>query len=379
MNDGSRNTSDELWMIAAVIVAPLLMWWAWSDRFVVWAFQLKLAQLKLLHALGSGTADRAELAAALRGALTAPHRIDFDTFQFGLSAVGVYLRGPVAVALAGLGAWLLFLHPAGRFRRRFDLKALAEALREPWPYALHALRRGNLDLPLDHPVWGMALSGAAFLQKGDLLERTEAGWTLRAARAEAALASQLGAPWNEAPAHAQALAGLFALRITGCEMSSDDAEAERLKKRAFEGLRALARSAANHPVGDYLPPAAAHTRVIVETAPYLRAVLIQQRIAGHAYTQTVLLRLLADARSGGVLPTALFSWLKGVDRPLWYTLSSLGRRVHFVEALGAISHYEAERRAGVALYPPVLEAAIAGLRREVEQWPPTPADSKTVT
>ena len=372
MDGGPRPSSDELWVAVAVIVAPLLAWWAWSDRFVVLAFQLKLVELQWLHALGWGTADRAELAAALRGALTAPERIDFDTFEFGLSAVGVYLRGPVAVALAGLGAGLLFLHPAGRFRRRFDLKALAEALREPWPYALHALRRGNLDLPLDHPAWGMALSGAAFLQQRGLLERTDAGWTLRAARAEAALAAQLGAPWNEAPPHARALAGLFALRVAGFE-SPSDAEAERLKKRAFEGLRALALSAADHQVGEYLPPAAAYARVIAETAPLLRAASIQPRIAEHAYTQTVLLRLLADARSGGVLPAALFSWLKGVDRPLWYALSSLGRRTHFVEALGAVSHYEAERRASVALSLPALEAAVEGLRREVERLPPLPA------
>lgn len=379
MNGGPRNSTDDLWIVVAVAVAPLLAWWAWSDQMVAGLFRLKLAELQGLHALGFGAAASAELAAALRGALTAPDRIDFDTFLFGLEAVGIYLRGPVAVALAGLGAWLLLFHPAGRFRRRFDLAGLAEAMREPWPYAVHALRRGNRDLPLDHPVWGMALSPADFLRRHDLVERADAGGgRLREARAEAALAAQLGAPWAEAPPHARALAGVFALRIAAFEAPTD-AAAEPPMRRAAETLRRLALAAAANPSGDYLPPPARYAEVIAETAAVLRSEAIRCRLAGHAYTQTALLRLLADARQGGVLPAALFSWLKGVDRPLWYALSSLGRRASFVEALGATSHFEAERRAGGALYPPAVEAAVEGLRREAARMSPTgdPTDSPT--
>lgn len=372
MNGGPRSSTDDLWIAVAVVVAPLLAWWAWSDQIVAGLFRLKLAELRGLHALGFGTAASAELAAALRGALTAPDQIDFDTLLFGLEAVGIDLRGPVAVALAGLGAWLLLFHPAGRFRRRFDLAGLAEAMREPWPYAVHALRRGNRDLPLDHPVWGMALSPADFLRRHDLIERVEradaGGGRLREARAEAALAAQLGAPWAEAPPHARALAGVFALRIAAAEAETD-AVAEPLTRHAAEALRRLALAAAAHASGDYLPPAARYAETIAETAAILRSEAIRRRLAGHAYTQTALLRLLEDARQGGVLPAALFSWLKGVDRPLWYALSSLGRRVPFVEALGATSHFEAERRAGHALYPPAVEAAVAGLRREAARLP----------
>ena len=370
MNGGPRNSTDDLWIVVAVVVAPLLAWWAWSDQMVAGLFRLKLAELQGLHALGFGAAASAELAAALRGALTAPDRIDFDTFLFGLEAVGIYLRGPVVVALAGLGAWLLLFHPAGRFRRRFDLAGLAEAMREPWPYAVHALRRGNRDLPLDHPVWGMALSPADFLRRHDLVERADAGGgRLREARAEAALAAQLGAPWAEAPPHARALAGIFALRIAAFEAPTD-AAAEPPMRLASETLRRLALAAAANESGDYLPTAARYAEAIAATAAVLRSEAIRRRLAGHAYTQTALLRLLADARQGGVLPAALFSWLKGVDRPLWYALSSLGRRAPFVEALGATSHFEAERRAGGALYPPAVEAAVEGLRREAVRMPP---------
>ncbi|MBK8176953.1 MAG: hypothetical protein IPK66_17330 [Rhodospirillales bacterium] len=237
-------------------------------------------------------------------------------------------------------------HPAGRFRRRFDLRRLAESMKDPWPFALHALRRGHLDVPLDHPTWGMALSSEAFLRRHDLLDATDTGWRVREARAEAVLAAQLGAPWREAPLHARALAGLLALRVLA--LTAPTAEAERLKRRALALLGTLARAAADHKAGDYLPPAVVFIQIQRETEPALRAEALAPLLAGHAYTATVLLRLLAEAREGGVLPPALFTWLKGVDRPLWYALNSLGRRMPFVEAAGAIAHYRAERAAGFA-------------------------------
>jgi hypothetical protein len=228
----------------------------------------------------------------------------------------------------------------------------------------------------------MALSGAAFLRRHDLVEKTGAGgWTLREARAEEVLAAQLGPPWAAGaalPSHVRALAGLFALRVVSFT-TEDDGEADRLKNRAFARLRALARSAADHRAGGYLPTAAAYERTIQDTAPFLNAAPIRALVARHAYSHTVLLRLLAEARLGGVLPPALFNWLKGVDRPLWYTLSALGRRVPFVEALGAVAHYQAELEAGVALYPPAVEAAVEGLRLEVRRVPDPAHPSETST
>jgi intracellular multiplication protein IcmP len=379
-----RDPFDGLWMAALLMAAPLVAWWAWSEVWVTWAFQLKRVELKLLHALGLGTAQTADLSTALQSALTAPDKIAFDAFFFGLEAVGSYLSGPVAAGLVGLGIWLIGFHPAGQFRRRFDLWRLAEAMREPWPFALHALRRGHLALPLDHPVWGMALSGEAFLRRHDsvIVEEVDGkGWTLREESARTLLAAQLGPPWVAAeslPLHIQALAGLFALRISSFTAPSD-AETQRLKNHAFALLRSLALSAANHKAGDYLPTAATYQEILRETALFLKAAPIQAVIAGHAYSHTVLLRLLAEARSGGVLPSASFNWLKGVDRPLWYALSSLGRRAPFVEALGAIAHYQAELRAGVALYPPAMEAALDGLWLEVQRLPLKTATSPKTT
>ncbi|MCP5451338.1 MAG: hypothetical protein H6972_12490 [Gammaproteobacteria bacterium] len=381
--NGSRDPYDIFWLLGGLIVAPVLAWWAWSDRFVIWAFRLKAVELELLTAIGLGSAETVELADALRGALSAPAQISFDAWVFGLEAVGLYWRGPVAAGLVALGVGLMGWHPATRYRRRFDLAGLAEAMKAQWPFALHALRRGNLKLPLDHPTWGMAQSGSAFLRRHDLVDAPDTGaspprpgGTLRDAAARTVLAQQLGEPWrvdpwvpSALPGHVRALAGIFALRIASFTVE-DDRDAERFKDRAFAHLRQLALAAAHHPQGDYLPPDAAYARVIEETAPFLDADALQTLMAQHAYRSTVLLRLLAEARQGGVLPPALFNWLKGVDRPLWYALCSLGRRTPFVEALGAMAHYQAERAAGVALFMPVMSAALEGLRRELPMMLP---------
>ena len=41
-----RDPFDGLWMAALLMAAPLVAWWAWSDVWVTWAFQLKRVELK---------------------------------------------------------------------------------------------------------------------------------------------------------------------------------------------------------------------------------------------------------------------------------------------------------------------------------------------
>jgi len=142
------------------------------------------------------------------------------------------------MGLVAVGVGLLALHPAERFRRRFDLRGLAEAMGEQWPYALHALRRGNIRLPLDHPRWGMALAEWAFVDRFDLLADPEAEPPeLHHEQTRAVLARQLGEPWRGAdalPPHARALAGLFALRAVA-SVTADERAAADLDRRPMRG------------------------------------------------------------------------------------------------------------------------------------------------
>jgi intracellular multiplication protein IcmP len=85
-------------------------------------------------------------------------------------------------------------------------------------------------------------------------------------------------------------------------------------------------------------------------------------LARHGMLESLMLGLLAEARRrGGVLASGEFTWLKGVDRPLWYALNNLGRRGFHVEGLAAMAHYRGELVAGQAGAEPRVGAAVETL------------------
>lgn len=91
--------------------------------------------------------------------------------------------------------------------------------------------------------------------------------------------------------------------------------------------------------------------------------VLKRLSAKHAYSETVLMALLAEARRTGVVSAAEFNWLKAVDRPLFYALATLGRPSHLVEGAGAACHHEAEVLLGKALEAPFVAPAVHGVRK----------------
>ncbi len=82
----------------------------------------------------------------------------------------------------------------------------------------------------------------------------------------------------------------------------------------------------------------------------------------HAWETTALLRGLSVAREeGGVLAPAQFVWLRGHNRELWYPLNNLGRQSNHSEAIGAMCHFKAEKRAQRPIPKPKVEDAITSI------------------
>lgn len=82
----------------------------------------------------------------------------------------------------------------------------------------------------------------------------------------------------------------------------------------------------------------------------------------HAFTTTALMRGLDYARSeGGILAPALFLWLRGHDRSLWYALNNLGKQAFHTEALGAVAHYKHEKRSARPIPIPKVDDAVQSL------------------
>ena len=98
-----------------------------------------------------------------------------------------------------------------------------------------------------------------------------------------------------------------------------------------------------------------------------KAVLQNKKLAGstlsqanrHAFETTAILRAMQYAREeGGVLAPAQFVWLRAYNRELWYPLNNLGRQSFHMEALGAMSHFKAEKLTQRPIPVPKVEGAV---------------------
>jgi intracellular multiplication protein IcmP len=91
----------------------------------------------------------------------------------------------------------------------------------------------------------------------------------------------------------------------------------------------------------------------------------------YAFRSTAFLGVIKWARSqGGVLASAQFLWLRGVDRALWYAGNNLGRRTFHTEGAGAMAHFMAEDLAQKELPIPRLETAIVTINQYLASHQP---------
>lgn len=91
---------------------------------------------------------------------------------------------------------------------------------------------------------------------------------------------------------------------------------------------------------------------------------------GH-YVYPFLMALYYQARERGVFPDSWFAWLRYYDRTAWYALAQVGGRCAWAEALGAWTHFNAEKIApDPSVIAPYVLAGIRGLRGELvkEGW-----------
>ncbi|WP_137297648.1 hypothetical protein [Psychromonas sp. SP041] len=84
-------------------------------------------------------------------------------------------------------------------------------------------------------------------------------------------------------------------------------------------------------------------------------------MTSHAFTRCGMMRLLEVSRESGVVASEQFRWLKKIDRTLWFGLSTMGRKVSFVESAGPLAHLLLEIDIGRPISHPVTSEAVNGL------------------
>ncbi len=353
---GGQQGSDTLyesgigWGIMLVVFAALIyLFWLFFDHevrdLVRW---IRYAEMWLISWFVDGN-------------YTVPHQGEEFSFKKGFEFTPKYEKGKITydhlalfnslameslkkpfLAILGAGAlWCMFLGPGTQYRKRMSIEDLIERQSKVFPVvapfakfnpAKQAPRPPGSPVPAELPPFAEALGPEEWLAYNNVqvpdgeIDQDSATKALRA---------QLGQPWRGAKKLApykQVLLAAFCLKASRKRVESDDMLG-RLARcwSGKEGLK-LGKD------GKLLREA--------------QKVLNDKNIAGgtlaqanrHAYEATALLRAMQYAREeGGVMAPAMFVWLRAYDRTLWYPLNNLGRQSFHMEALGAMSHFKAEK------------------------------------
>tara|TARA_B100001989_G_scaffold252426_1_gene234423 strand:+ start:1354 stop:2613 length:1260 start_codon:yes stop_codon:yes gene_type:complete len=267
------------------------------------------------------------------------------------------LRMPI-VFLFGLGAvWCVFNGPRTIYRKKMGLEELIGFQSSNFPVispftkfnpATQPPRPPGAPVPAELPLFAEALGPEEWLaynsinpKDGEIGESEE--------EIKAAFQTQLGPRWRGAKALAdykQVLLAAFCLKASRKRTQADDFLGRLAKCWDFKGGMNLKKD----------------PKLLKEAL----AVLNNKKLAGptfaqanrHAFETTALLRALTYAREeGGVLAPAQFVWLRAHDRTLWYPLNNAGRQSFHMEALGAMSHFKAERLTQRPIPVPKLDHA----------------------
>ena len=282
-----------------------------------------------------------------------------------LSTVALHPWIPVIVVIGlGLGLWALFHGPGSEHRRKFDLNTLIKKQANIFPIIAPFVnfnpstlppRAPGAPVPAELPIFAEALGPEEWVVYNEI---PVVGKKIDHEIAHKAFAKQLGARWRGAKhlaPYKQVMLAAFCLKASRKRADSDTMMGRLAHCWTHQGGFKMSKD-----------------RKLLREA---RAVLSNTDLSGkvlrkcneHAWETTAMIRGLATAREeGGVLAPAQFVWLRAHDRALWYPLNNLGRQSLHMEAIGAMSHYKAEKLAQRPIPRPKVADAVKTLVEYME-------------
>lgn len=264
------------------------------------------------------------------------------------------------VAIFGAGAfWCYNLGPRTQFRNKLSLEALIARQSKVFPVispfvkfnpSTQPPRPPGAPVPAELPLFGEALGPEEWLAYNNV---SVPDGKIDEESAEEAFIKQLGRPWRGVKGlepYKRVLLAAFCLKAARKRNESDDLLGRVAQCWSFTGGMNLSKD-----------------KTLLKEAD---AVLRNKNLAGktlsqcnrHAYEATALVRALQFAREeGGVLAPATFVWLRAHDRVLWYPLNNVGRQSFHMEALGAMSHFKAEKMTQRPIPVPKVDFAVQSI------------------
>lgn len=252
--------------------------------------------------------------------------------------------------------WIIFRGPGTQFRSKLDLEGFIRRQASNFPMiapftnfnpAKQPPRPPGSPVPAELPPFAEALGPEEWLAY-NTIPIVDAKIDQEAAKK--AFMKQLGERWrgaNNLPPYQQVLLAAFCLKASRKRNESDDMLGELSLCWSHE--KGLSDKKSKKLVKE--------ARKILRTRDLAEKTL--QQANNHGFVSTALMRALQFAREeGGVLAPAQFVWLRAHDRLLWYPLNNLGRQSFHMEALGAMTHFKAERLTGRPIPVAQMDGAV---------------------
>ena len=384
MSGGGGDNNDGLWMLFFILAMICALLWAVWHFFTpqvlqgyLWLRQgeMTIASLwtdnnynvEVITTRGTQNISFGEAKNIIKSVTPEQMLTDrFDHWQI-INATSLAILKPLRFFFGGLFAlmmyYALFFGPTSHHRKKFNLQTLIQKQAQTFPAIAPIINFNPLTdtphrspgslVPAKLPLFAEALSPeewAAFHKIPTPDGKVDKEFT------EEALQIQLGERWQgtkKLPPYMQVILAACALK----------AARKRSEADSLLGELALCWT---HKQGLKI-----ESSVLSKARKILRNKNISASTLAvcnrHAFVTTALLGALDYARSeGGVLAPAQFLWLRGHDRNLWYPLNNLGRQAFHVEAMGAMSHYRAEKLVGRPIPKPMLKDAVDVLASYLE-------------
>lgn len=270
------------------------------------------------------------------------------------------LKMPIVFILVAGGFWCMFLGPDTQNRRKMSIENLIETQSDIFPVitpfvkfnpSMQPPRPPGSPVPAELPLFAEALGPEEWLAYNSVNPKDG---VLADEDLEGPLTAQLGKPWRgvkQLEPHAQILMAAFCLKAARKRIEAEDLLGRLARCWSVKGGLTLSKDA--------------------KLLKQAQRILGDKKLAGatlaqanrHGYEATAMLRALQFAREeGGVLAPATFVWLRAHDRNLWYPLNNLGRQSYHMEALGAMSHFKAEKLTQRPIPVPKIEHAMDTIR-----------------
>lgn len=359
---GGNESLDFLWLVVIIVVGVLALWHFYREGITNFVFFVRLYEIKAIRAVMDiwetvlafftlKAPDISMLNEWERYIQSKPSNVPIGILEGVSREVGRYLSYPVAVILTLLGLIIYRKHIILKFKTIFSMATLKKAELSVWPQSKPTLGKNLVKEDLKKGPWSMAMTPVVFCEQHKIIQSIQkegksVGKLIRGP-AYRVFALQTGRLWpglNGVKMHVKALFAIFAAK------ANHDTD---LADKLLGQISSSSEGKFNY------------SGVDAALSKYYSSKVVQQVIAQHAYLLTIMASMLELARSDGVLASAEFLWLKPIDRPLWYMLNSVGRRVAVPEIAGAFAHWLAEKELKTSIRTPMVDSAVKAMEIEL--------------